>query len=294
MERRTYQFSLGSLWITVQSAETAVIEQWHTFLGGCWQTTVSAPADITLTCTLADTLPAWPSAFDFQHSLSGLGVVQRDGETHYYFASGAYGHDAHHAEITLQISPQALPELETITYILLSAPCRRLNHFLIHAFAATKNDQAVLLVAPSGGGKTTTGLSLLLSGYGLLANDTAVLEHHANKIIVHPTPETMRIREGTYQLLDSLHELSFARDAAAPLTAVYFLDLVPDQPCACRPIPKAIALAKLLEASVDRWDRQTVSGQITFWERVCAETAVYTLQIGHDVAQVAQTLQDIK
>ena len=52
---------------------------------------------------------------------------------------------------------------------------KRLNIFVWHSAAVTKNGKAVLLAGASGSGKTTTALSLIRNGYQILSDDTVFL-----------------------------------------------------------------------------------------------------------------------
>lgn len=60
---------------------------------------------------------------------------------------------------------------------------KRLNLFQWHSAAVAKNGYGILLAGPSGSGKTTTALSLLKSGFKILADDTVFLSQ--NKTQVH-------------------------------------------------------------------------------------------------------------
>ena len=64
---------------------------------------------------------------------------------------------------------------EDLTTMALAPVLRRRGIYLIHAFSAAANGQALLLCGASGSGKTTTGLALCAAGMQLLANDIAAL-----------------------------------------------------------------------------------------------------------------------
>lgn len=298
-------FALGKLIIALRSDGATVTTRWSTIFDDEGLTRTAA-ADITLTLSLVETPPPWPERFDVREPISGLGVVHHDDGNALYFAAGAYAFiERNSSVIEGQITRSCLPYIEDVTYTFLAAACRRSGHYLLHAFAAEKNGRALLLVAPSGGGKTTTGLALLQSGYRLLANDTVVLTRHHNTLFAHPTPEQIQVRRPTFALLGSLCEVyrplptsrflrhfKFEPGETTPITAVCVLDLQPERPCALTLLPKPMALACLLEASVDRWDKNTLAAHTGFLQRLCAQAKTYRLRVGRDVVtEVAEMLE---
>lgn len=302
---KTFQVVLGGKCVSLRSDSIVVIEAWSTVFGEVWREE-TAVSPISLTLDLVEQLPAWPAQFDFQESVSGLGVVRQEDGVALYFAAGAYcfvpnGSDQLHG----QIVADCLPHIEEITYTFLASAYRRHGQFLIHAFAAKKNSELLLLIAPSGGGKTTTGLALLQHGYRLVANDTAVLTQADNTISAHAVPEMIHVRQNSFALLglpsnataplpttQFLQAHGFESATAGAITAVYFLDLKPELPCEKRPFPKPIALAKLLEASVDRWDKASLTAHTAFLTQLCERADMFQLRIGYDMKRVWQVIEE--
>lgn len=89
--------------------------------------------------------------------------------------------------------------LEGYTYetILFDIISRVRSHFLIHAGVVTYNDQAVVIVADSMHGKTTTVLELVRRGFRFLSDEMAALSRSDRQ--VHPFPRSLRIRPGTLE-----------------------------------------------------------------------------------------------
>ena len=88
---------------------------------------------------------------------------------------------------------------------------------LAHAAALTLpgRDDALLLAAPSGAGKTTAALALALGGFGLLTDDVAVLRPTPEGMTVWGLPRGFKVRRATLGLLPALAPaLGGACDAA--------------------------------------------------------------------------------
>ena len=79
--------------------------------------------------------------------------------------------------------------------------------------------------------------------------------------------------------------------AAAPAVPIrkLFFPHITDQPTShVEPLNRAVALAQLLEESVDRWDEATTNGHIALLERLTMQASVYTLHLGRNLAQIAE------
>lgn len=80
---------------------------------------------------------------------------------------------------------------------------------LVHgaALAVPKGDRGVLLVAPSGGGKTTLALAMLKAGFHLFSDDLAVVEHAKGQAWVGGLQRTAKVHRNTKVLMPWLVEL---------------------------------------------------------------------------------------
>jgi hypothetical protein len=77
------------------------------------------------------------------------------------------------------------------------------GQFLIHAacLLQAETDEALLIFAPSGRGKTTTSLALARSGWRLIGDDATILGINRNEPIVWALPRALNIRRRTEELL---------------------------------------------------------------------------------------------
>lgn len=74
---------------------------------------------------------------------------------------------------------------------------------MVHAAALALRGQekAILLFGPSGRGKTTTTLSLLAGGFGLMADDSSVLKADSGSLFVWGMPRALKVHRRTSELL---------------------------------------------------------------------------------------------
>jgi hypothetical protein len=148
---------------------------------------------------------------------------------------------------------------------------------LVHAAALTLpgRDEALLLAAPSGSGKTTAALALALGGFGLLSDDAAMLRPSPEGMTVWGLPRALKVHRATLGLLPALAPLlGEAWDAAgeqalprrrlagllplpeavpAPLGAVLLVGPRRGAPGhELRPLPRAEALLRLAADNLGR------------------------------------------
>ena len=210
------------------------------------------------------------------------------------------------AEILATPHMVASGRFEDILLVVLAYFLRRHGHYMVHAFgAAWQAEQGILLIGGSGSGKTTTGLNLITQGWQLLANDAPLLTERPSGVFALPTPGLVSIRPPTFGLLPRLlgvlglaavpqRQIWFAAarfGAAAPAVPIrkLFFPHITDQPTShVEPLNRAVALAQLLEESVDRWDAATTNGHIALLERLTMQASVYTLHLGRNLAQIAE------
>jgi hypothetical protein len=199
--------------------------------------------------------------------------------------------------------------LEDITFTTLAPFLRRQGYFLIHAFGVYREGHCLLFVGASGSGKTTTGLSLVLAGWQLLANDVLLLEARPDGVYALPTPGGLSIREGTVGLLPECQTLLAEAPSvldrydltnqqlwrgqvpvAARVTAVYFCQIEGGEVSVRRPLSQAVALTQLMEQSIDRWDQAMLNAHITLLHQLSQQAESFSLHLGHDVLQLPDLL----
>lgn len=304
-------------------SEAAPIQQYWQRLFAGWLDD-SSQAQACLQLSLVEKLPAVPDlplvfadVDDLPDGVGLLSVYKRGaGSVLLHYEAGAMV-DVPLAEtksvLTGYVLPQALQygRLEDITFTSL-APClRRCGYFLVHAFGACQGNHCCLIVGPSGSGKTTSGLSLVLAGWELLANDVLLIEDRPDGIYALPTPGGLSIRAKTLILLPGCQPLVAGtpcvqqkyeltnqqvlnghRPDPRRVSAIYFCQVEETEKTAMRPLSQAVALARLMEQSVDRWDEALLDGHMTILQKISQQAAAYTLYLGRDIYQLPQLLAE--
>lgn len=286
---------LTAVGVRLHSADEDVLSVWHRDFSP-WLSPDDGNADAALVLERTNAITPPRAPLIFRDDALALSVYREDADT-----LRLHFHDGALVAVTLNKRPIVRGEITTailhngrlldVTYTALSPFLRRRGLFLAHAFAAARNDRCVLLVGPSGSGKTTAGLSLLQQGWRLLGNDVVMLQQRADAVYALPTPGRIRLRPQTQRLLPSAGNLAqWAPPATVALLC--FPQIVPSAPSQLHALPPAVGLARLMAESVDRWDAATVPEHVACLRRLCAQTAVFTLQSGTDVATWPQLLTE--
>lgn len=268
--------------------------------------------DLTLHLALVEALPA-PPAFApiFADARGIVDVYHRQQEQTYvlHFHAGAMARIELSGPCTVvegSVTPGIFQNrrLEDVTFTSLAPLLRRHEHFMVHA-AAVAQETAALFVGPSGSGKTTTGLALLLAGWGYLANDVVLLARGDDGVYAFPTPSELAVRRKTFTLLPELGTLSGdghgsfdARSAktlqldasswaeASRVTVVCYPRIGTEGSSNLRPLPVAMGLARLMEESVDRWDWPTLDAHLDLLTDLGQQSRHYELELGPDVEEL--------
>jgi len=323
---------LHDLCLELQSPDEPIRRQWRQLFEG-WLAPAGKPAgppDIILRLTGAPQLPPLPEAPPY---FSDAGALPRGPRILSVYAAAegqALLHYQDGALVTAPLAPAGAGSVpvvegvitpramrygrfEDITFTSLAPLLRRRGYYLAHAFAAAREEQCVLIVGPSQSGKTTTGLSLLLAGWELLANDVVLLHARPDGVYALATPGDIGIRPGSFDLLPGLRawvaasapgagqggeainiagqRLVNGRWAAPHRVSALFAPQISGQAHSwIRPLPRAVALARLMEESIDRWDQPTLRDHVNVLEAICRQAHTFTLHLGQDVAQIALRL----
>jgi hypothetical protein len=115
---------------------------------------------------------------------------------------------------SLRVHPDCNRELLVYCAIhVLNSAFTQSGQFLVHgaALVAPGTDQALLIFAPSGRGKTTTALALALSGFALMTDDAIVISQQSDGNSISWTtwglPRALKVHKLTAQLLPPIAAL---------------------------------------------------------------------------------------
>jgi hypothetical protein len=215
------------------------------------------------------------------------------------------------AQIQVTHKAMCANRLEDIVFSSLAPLLRRRGLFMIHAFAVERNSQALLIVGRSGSGKTTTGLSLVAHGWRYLANDVVLIRIEDDVVTALPTPGGIGLDHNSYELLSSLprfevfgsgHRFKHYFSApslvsgwasSAPISHILFPGIEVDAENKLSPASQSVTFARLLEASVDRWDRPSLGDHVRALERLCRQAKGYDLRLNRNLAQLPSMLSEI-
>ncbi|MBK7897701.1 MAG: hypothetical protein IPJ90_23035 [Anaerolineaceae bacterium] len=275
----------------------------------------TAVPHLTITLQTVSTVPAPPHRPpDFQQ-----------GDLLHYFVDGdqVIAHFPRYGQLHLNLAEgwtrgQVVPAagqtyaiLEDLIAISLSPHLRRRGKFLLHAFAAAFEGQAVLLVGGIGAGKTTTGLSLLNAGWQLLSNDSPVVVGNG-RIQQYPGvlaayPESFAHFGSMAHLAEDVgggngrRKISATAEAIwpdvwleeAPIRAICFPQIEDRTVHALTQLPKPAALARLLPHAVEQWDKAMIPAHLHVLRQLVEAAPAYILHLSPNILAIPQTLQTV-
>lgn len=310
---------LANVAVHLQSDSELIRAAWQKIFANAPQDidVVKPATQLSLELQLVRALSPPPAAECIYHDPQGIVDAYRQGATSaitLHFRHGALvrlspeGPREARGEVTMDIFRHG--HLEDVTFTALAPLLRRLSCYLLHAAAVTTPAGAVLLVGPSHSGKTTTGLALVLAGWKHLASDVVVLSHSKTGIVAHPTAGVLSARTRSFELLPKLHELLQERrrtgpdveqehltiapkqwSSAMPVTTICFPQVTGESPSSLQRLEGGLALAQLMQESVDRWDADALLQHIEFLTTLSRQVRHYRLALGPDVERLPQLLQ---
>ncbi|WP_420644248.1 hypothetical protein [Candidatus Leptofilum sp.] len=199
--------------------------------------------------------------------------------------------------------------LEDLIAISLSPHLRRRQKFLLHAFAAVYQGQAVLLVGGIGAGKTTTGLSLLNAGWQLLSNDSPIVVANG-RIQQYPGvlaayPESIAHFGSMKHLVDDFdggngrQKITVAAESIwpdvwleeAPIHAICFPQIEERTTHGLTPLSPPAALARLLPHAVEQWDKAMIPAHLQILSQLVEAAPSFLLHLSPDVQRIPDLLQ---
>ena len=226
-----------------------------------------------------------------------------------YFPAGRKGKEFY---IRSAVTPKLLQSgrMEDVLFASVAPILRRHGLFMAHAFAVSHGQSATLLVGPSGSGKTTSGLALVAAGWGYLANDVTMLQLQKPLVLSLPTPGGIGISKKTAEIVPGLSNIWRSADKfeaaarlyfppdqivsgwaeAAYVSRICFPEITLSGDSYLKPLGKALALARLMENSIDRWDHEYLSEHISLLEALCRQSECFKLYLGRNVNQLAELM----
>jgi len=171
----------------------------------------------------------------------------------------------------------------------------------------------IMILADSGGGKTTTALSLLRKNAAMLADDLVIYARQGSTPIIHGIPEPLNLTAATREFFHELRPVASlpARDgvtekvvfdprtiygngcfgSATQLHAIYFVEVRPGQPALMR-IPPQAALGRMIKGCTFAFNQRLsrASGASLF--DLVSTVPCFSLHTGSDPDYLGDWLQE--
>lgn len=199
--------------------------------------------------------------------------------------------------------------LEDLIAISMSPHLRRRQKFLLHAFAAAFEGEAVLLVGGIGAGKTTTGLSLLNAGWQLLSNDSPIvapngrIQQYPGVLAAYPEsfahfPAMAHLADGGEGEGNGRSKISVTAESiwpdvwssSAPVRAICFPQIEQRDAHLLESISKPAALARLLPHAVEQWDKTMIPAHLHILRQLVQSAPAYILHLSPDILAIPQAI----
>lgn len=270
-------------------------------------------------------LPCWidkqiagRNTFDHVHAFYGPDgeaaalLSNRDG-----FVCGLLNKEANRIDITLgktggeqsmMISPSA------IFTPLIQEVLQRRRHLIFHSAGLRLQDgTGIMVLADSGGGKTTTALSLLRKGASMLADDLIILTNENSLPVIHGIPEPLNLTAATRSFFPELQAACClpARDgvtdkvvfdprtvygrhcfgAKTPLHVICFAEVSSGKPSLSQISPQA-ALGKLIKGCTFAFNQRLTRTSGTILFDLASKIPCFSLRTGENPDFLGNWLQE--
>lgn len=310
-EKSNLHFRLGHLNLELSTSSAVLTQFAREFLANWTISAESAESPaFQIDLELVDTLPPLPEQTPIfvaqgEHLPDGVGALSV-----YQQADGCLLSFQEGGEVRIVINKGktitglvtirllAYGRLHDLLFTSLAPYLRQRGYYLIHASAAVLNGEAAVFAGPPGCGKSTTVLNLALKGWGVLSNDTLLLHQRPDGIYALPTPGGFSIRPKSMTHLPilatylhhiqpgefyhlPLNELGLFYAAPARIGKIFFPQISKRSDNEIRPLSPAIALAQLMELSLDRWDTAAFPNHIAFLEQLSQQAQAFSLNIAN-------------
>jgi hypothetical protein len=195
--------------------------------------------------------------------------------------------------------------IEDLLELVLTTAWRELGWIPLHAGAVVRERRCALLVAPSGGGKSTATAAMLHRGWRALGDDKALVALDgdgrpqvrglAGRVNLDPRTATWFPELGDLEALPRLSQWTAKRQVAiediwhdgvaspaAPTHLVQLRRVRERRPTRVEPLSASEVLAALLRQTVIPADRDTARGILTVLARTARSLRGVCLEIGED------------
>jgi len=307
--------NLHGIPIELECEDERIIRRWQRQWSSFPQGRTNADASpIRLRLRVASETPAPPPA-PVVAQRSGLTYFLEDGRfTAHFERWGRYDIDLDNGVadgVMTETGLETYGVFEDMIIISLAPLLRRRGLFTIHAFAAAREDHAVVIVGDIGAGKTTTGINLLCHGYRLVSNDSPLLapiSENAIELRAYPGllsayPDSVswfpRLVPIARPASDASAKISFAADevwdepwqTSAKPGLLLFPQIVPElDHSRLVPMPSISALQRLVGLSIENWDTDTMLGHLSVLRALAANAPAFELHLAQDIERIPELI----
>lgn len=294
-----------------QNAARRIDEQWRSF-------PMDVPRDggITVTIRIVDAAPGLP-AMPVVSAGPDVSYFRDDGQLTVFFPGwGLFDMLLDGDSIAGVMARAAIASygvFEDMILIALAPLLRRRGHYALHAFAAAVDDRALLILGDTGAGKTTTGISLLMNGAKLVANDTPLLHPngdgdlwlYAYPGLLSAYPDSIaRFPSLSHLLTDGRRlqqsdKISFAAESIWPdawrwrarPAALIFPAITPGRERShLEPLSAFEALQHLIAQSIEDWDAATIPAHLQALRQLVDAAPAWRLHLAPDIPHLPDLL----
>ncbi len=315
-----YLFELHGVPISFVSDDERIrqrlVRQWLPFAAGSDQTPALSPIQVTLRAVV--TSPSPPSYAVVSKDPSLVYYRENDKLVAYFGRWGRYDVDLQAGAVEGRMTEACLQSygvFEDMIIVALAPLLRRRGLYTIHAFAASMNGRAIVLIGDIAAGKTTTGISLLCGGAQLLANDSPLLRMQSESGIelcaypglISTYPDSLAWFSELAPILsraerfDGSAKLSFAAEEVWPspwqMSATPAILLYPHvvsklEQSQLVPMSRFQALQRLVGQSIESWDSATIPANLKALQRLTTVAPAFSLKLAPDVDKIPDIIMN--
>ena len=264
---------------------------------------------------LSSRLPAWidrqitgDQQFDDVHSFYGpAGEAAALLSNQEGFVCGILSAEANRIDITLgktNGSHATMMSPSAIFTPLIQEALQRRHHLIFHSAGLELPDETgVMILADSGGGKSTTALSLLRKNARMLSDDLIIFTDDVSKPVIYGIPEAMNLTNKTRQFFPELKDIGAlpSRDGvtdkivfdprtvygdscfakSTELKVIYFVQVTSGEPRVV-PLTPQVALGKMIKGCTFAFNQKLTRSAGSGLFDLVTKIPCFILQTGSD------------